>query len=360
MRFKEELGKDLEAEENRGKRVDKVTGGEVTVEQQVLEAMAVVGGYNMVSRLLVGLNVDGKNEWTTPVPEIGWVKVSGDAADGSGPNHLHALKIPGANNGGESAKDKKTIIFVNSLMTNYRMWLPLLSASTLTKTHDLILYDQRGHGASTIPSDKCTMDQLADDIISVLDHFGVHTAEAVVGVSQGGATTLNFAIRHPDRANKIVACDTQPSTPAANIKAWDERIELARTPGKGMKSLAEATVPRWFAPGSDLSTKDEADLMAQVERTEIEGFAAGAAALQSYDLIAAGLIPALAARPAGSVMLLAGELDGKLPEGLVKLGREVDEAGEGRVRVEVVKGGGHLPMVNKAVEFGRVLGEFLG
>lgn len=205
------------------------------------------------------------------------------------------------------------------------------------------------------------MDQLADDIISVLDHFGVDKAEAVIGVSQGGATALNFAIRHPARARKIVACDTQPSTPAANVKAWDERIELARTPGKGMKALAEATVPRWFADGSDLSKEDEADLMAQVEGTEVEGFAAGAAALQSYDLISAGLVDALAAREKGSVMLVAGELDGKLPEGLRKLGEEVDgKVGEGRVRVEVVQGGGHLPMINKVGEFARVLAEFLG
>lgn len=298
----------------------------------------------MVSRLLVGLNVDGKNDWPTPVPQIGWVEVSGQSTNGEN-NRLHALKVPSSNN------SEKTLVFVNSLLTNYRMWKKI--SGFFNKDYNLIFYDQRGHGASTTPSSKCTMEELADDISLILDHFGVQVADGVIGVSQGGASVLNFAIRHPGRSKKIVACDTQVKTPAANIKAWDDRISLARSGPEGYADLAKGTVARWFSAGADLDAEDREWLESGVVRTDVEGFAVGAAALQAYDLEAAGIVEALKARGEGEVLLVAGEMDGKLPEGLKVLGEQVG------ARVEVIRGGGHLPMVNKAEEFGKVLGEFL-
>lgn len=161
---------------------------------------------------------------------------------------------------------------------------------------------------------------------------------AVVGISQGGATTLSFAIRHPDKVEKIVACDTQIRSPEANRKAWDERIELART--QGMAALADATLPRWFPAGSQLVKGAQEHLVRpMVERTKFEGFVAGARALQGYDL-SAGLSGALEGK---SALLVAGEKDGKLPEGLKALADQLK--GDGMdVDFFQVPNAGHLPV----------------
>jgi hypothetical protein len=76
-----------------------------------LEATTTVGAYNMVSRLLVALDVDDKSQMKTPIPVVAKVQV------GSSPEEsLHAVYIPAAE------PTDKTVILVNSLMTNYKMW----------------------------------------------------------------------------------------------------------------------------------------------------------------------------------------------------------------------------------------------
>lgn len=47
-------------------------------------------------------------------------------------------------------------------------------------------------------------DRLVRCVTEVLDHFGLDRV-ALVGLSQGGAVTLSYAIDHPDRVTKIIA-----------------------------------------------------------------------------------------------------------------------------------------------------------
>lgn len=327
--------------------------GEGGAGQRMMEAAAVVGGYNLVSRVLLSMDVGDMADVPVPRPRAAYVPVDGGA-------RLYALYIPACPHEGPPATRPRTIIFVNSLMTSTRMWDAALAH--FTSDYDVIVFDQRGHGRSSVPSEPCTITQLADDVAAVLDAFDVAVAEAIVGVSQGGATALSFAVRHPTRARKVIACDTQPRTPPANVKAWDDRITLARTEG-GMAALAEATVPRWFAPGSTpLSPEQDAALRRGVEQTDVEGFARGAAALQRYDLVADGLVEALRARPSRTTLLVAGEYDGKIPEALQQLAGECNEEGqkEGVVRCEVIAGGGHLPMINACERWCEVVKDFLG
>lgn len=368
--FREALSSDLSSKADDAKVKDKVTGEEVTAEQQIVEAAAVVGGYNLVSRFLVALDVDDKAELSVPIPRVERVSISIPVTNSAENNNkenknneeaaLHAVYLPR-----QGDQTDKTLVFVNSLLTNYRMWR--YTWERLNRDYNLVFYDQRGHGESYAPTtesnkegegkEKCDMDLLADDLLAVLDHFKIEKAHAVIGISQGGATTLNFALRYPSRAGKIVAGDTQAKSPEANIKAWDERIQLARD--EGMGRLADVTIPRWFAEGSSFDKdRDYGWLKEGVEGTTVEGFAYSAAALQGYDLLAAGLVDALSKRSEGTTMLLAGEMDGKLPDGLKALGKEVEEAG-GSVRVEVVPRGGHLPCVNEPEAFLDVLCEFL-
>ncbi|KAJ9099915.1 hypothetical protein QFC21_003920 [Naganishia friedmannii] len=324
-----------ELEKNPGK-TGASDSGPVTVERQLLEATTTVGAYNMVSRLLVALDVDDKSEMVTPIPVVAKVQVGASPKES-----LHAVYVPAGEPTG------KTIILVNSLMTNYKMWRHVWDQ--LAKTYNVIMYDQRGHGGSFTPSTKCKLEDLADDVPKILEHFKVGKAHAVIGVSQGGATTLNVALKYPEVASKFISCDTQAKSPEANIKAWDDRIELARE--EGMGKLAAATIPRWFANDSLDQERDLKWLSEGVESTSIDGFASSAGALQGYDLLSQGLVDALASRSSNQVLLVAGEFDGALPKGLQALADEVNAKSANAVQVEIIPGGGHLPMVNRATEW---------
>ena len=69
---------------------------------------------------------------------------------------------------------------------------------------------------------------LVDDLEYLLDRVNVDKAHAVLGVSMGGVTAINFAIRYPQKLSKFIACDCNVAAGAANNKAWAERVELAK------------------------------------------------------------------------------------------------------------------------------------
>lgn len=322
-------------------------------EQQLLEATATVATYNMVSRLLVALDVGDMGATTVPYPEC--------------IEEEHMVEVdPDVKLYVRTAKRDDSapwLVFVNSLMTNWSMWDLVLPR--LSKSFNLIVYDQRGHGKvsfllaavgrfrkltilplqSSVPPQGCSIAQLAEDITKILKTLSIPTPiHAVVGVSQGGATTLGFARAHGELAKCFVACDTQAASPAANAKAWDDRIALARA--EGMGALADATVPRWFPPPSELRAggRKESWLWDMVANTSVDGFARGANALQGYDVLP-GLAEALKDK---RILLVAGERDGALPAGLAKLKETLESQGAPSVALEVIPGSGHLPMCDNA------------
>lgn len=179
----------------------------------------------------------------------------------------------------------------------------------------------------------------------------------MIGVSQGGATSLAFAQNHPSLFTKLIACDTQATSPAANAKAWDDRIALARKDGN-LNALADATVPRWFPQGAtsafNKGGRQESFIYDQVRGTSVEGFAAGAAALQGYDIYP-GLADKLKEK---KVLLVAGERDGALPGVLKTLSENLAKDGVD-AKFEQITGAGHLPMVDAAEEWLDVVEKFL-
>lgn len=107
-----------------------------------------------------------------------------------------------------------------------------------------------------------------------------------------------------------------------------------------MSALADATLPRWFPPGSQLVRGAQEHLVRpMIENTKLEGFVAGARALQGYDL-SGGISEALKGKKA---LLIAGEKDGKLPEGLSKLAEQLKADGRD-VSFYQVPNAGHLPV----------------
>ncbi|GAW04855.1 alpha beta-hydrolase [Lentinula edodes] len=283
------------------------------------------------------------------------------------------------------------------------------------KTFNVLLHDQRGHGKSSFPSNtkpdglQCTIPILASDIAYLISTLILPSSSsvrstidsepkvhAVIGVSQGGAAALAFTAMYPLLTKSVVSCDTGPRTPEGNKAAWTERIELVKANGggeDGMRKLAAITVPRWFPapsrcstemylPGQILSPPSSPEvssiygrrprseaLQAQIVTTSLDGFIVGASALQDYDLLAGtGMNRSLldVTSPADpKVLLIAGSLDGggKVSNGMGKLrdawNAKRIPAGGGSVKLEVIEGAGHLPMVDETEKWWDIVGKWL-
>jgi pimeloyl-ACP methyl ester carboxylesterase len=356
---------------------------EETVQELMVEATALVASYNMVSRFLVGLDVAGKSNDFVPWPVdreevcsalIYFVTIAIKQANLTHLQHfitipqsdaphvtpltLYAVKltIP-------SFDERPWVIFANSLLTNTSLWSSITPIFT-ARGYNIVLFDQRGHGKSSVPPGACTVPELGSDIAHVLDYFKIQTVEAVIGVSQGAASALSFSVQYPGRARKIIACDTQAKAPESNNQAWNDRIKLANSSDDGMERLAIVTAQRWFPAGSvysPVNTDFKADanhdnpILKMIATTPLQGFERGARALQTYNLLSDGLL-----RSKTNTLLVAGEKDGGgvISKALQQLTENWTKEG-GNVKFAEVKGAGHLPMVGTTEQWVNIVLQFL-
>ncbi|MCZ2111356.1 MAG: alpha/beta hydrolase [Dehalococcoidia bacterium] len=69
--------------------------------------------------------------------------------------------------------------------------------------HRVVMFDNRGAGASECPPPPWTVPAMAADAVGVLDALGIERAH-VLGVSMGGMIAQEMAIRWPDRIERLV------------------------------------------------------------------------------------------------------------------------------------------------------------
>jgi pimeloyl-ACP methyl ester carboxylesterase len=102
---------------------------------------------------------------------------------------------------GESAGDGPPIVLVHGLSATRRNVVQG-SRALLKRGYRLIAYDARGHGAST-PARSYEYADLVEDLEAVLAELRIDSA-ALVGSSMGAATTMAFALAHPERVPALV------------------------------------------------------------------------------------------------------------------------------------------------------------
>src|SRR5215210_5993426 len=74
----------------------------------------------------------------------------------------------------------------------------------LAETHTVYALELQGHGRTTDIDRPITYPNLADDVAAFMDSVGLEKAD-VFGYSMGAAAGLQFAIRHPEKVNKLVS-----------------------------------------------------------------------------------------------------------------------------------------------------------
>jgi class 3 adenylate cyclase/pimeloyl-ACP methyl ester carboxylesterase len=73
----------------------------------------------------------------------------------------------------------------------------------LSREHTLIRYDARGNGLSDWDVDTLTLDAWVTDLETVVDTAGVERFP-LLGMSQGGAISVAYAVRHPERVTHLI------------------------------------------------------------------------------------------------------------------------------------------------------------
>jgi pimeloyl-ACP methyl ester carboxylesterase len=138
------------------------------------------------------------------------------------------------------------LILTHGYSSTSAMWNGQIEA--LSKQHQLILWDMRGHGQSDYPADPAAYSEAATvaDIAALLDEAGAPQA-IVGGLSLGGYMSLAFYRAHPERVTALLIIDTGPGFKKDDAReAWNERARATadRFDREGLDVLKSASRER--------------------------------------------------------------------------------------------------------------------
>lgn len=179
----------------------------------------------------------------------------------------------------EGAPEAPVLVLSNSIGIGLEMWAPQVQA--LAPHLRVLRYDTRGHGASSSDQRATSIDDLSDDVAALLDHLDIPSAH-FCGLSLGGLTGQAFALRHPQRLQRLVLCNT--SARIGSREGWSKRIDQVRE--VGLARLAATVVPNiWLRPEWALAHPASCQVMVDlVGRSDLQGYIDCCQILRETDL----------------------------------------------------------------------------
>jgi pimeloyl-ACP methyl ester carboxylesterase len=120
-------------------------------------------------------------------------------------------------------------------------WLP-----ELAETRRVVAIEMQGHGHTADIDRDFTLENLAGDVVGVLDHLGIDEAD-IFGFSMGGLVSLETALRYPDRVGRVVAASVAYRPDGYYPELFEMGTVSRRVPTqedfKKMRAAHEAVAP---------------------------------------------------------------------------------------------------------------------
>lgn len=132
----------------------------------------------------------------------------------------------------------RPVVLVHGFTLDHRMWDDQLPA---LDEYRVIRPDMRGFGQSSWPEGNAYTHRA--DLLALLDHCGIGQAH-LVGLSMGGAISLDFAVGHPERVRSLTLIDADvPGFPPPPPPPPGTPPPVPAAPPEGVDPVA------WFMEG---------------------------------------------------------------------------------------------------------------
>lgn len=214
----------------------------------------------------------------------------------------------------------------------------------LSGRYRVIAPDLRGHGASDAPLGAYTIEQMADDVLSLLDALEISKCY-LLGHSLGGYITLSFAQRHSARLKGfgLIHSTGYPDSEEAKEKRLKSVSQIR---SEGITDFVDQLVPGLFAPDAAPQLLQRAKEIGY--RTPPQGAVGAALAMRERpdrrDVISASALP---------VLLIAGDQDAIVtPE-------RAFTADKPNVTKATISGAGHMSMFEAPERLAEIIKDFV-
>ena len=236
------------------------------------------------------------------------------------------------------------LVLSNSLGTTLELWNANVPA--LAEHFCVIRYDHRGHGHSPPPPGPYEVEDLALDVLELLDELEIERA-SFCGISLGGAIGLWLGANAADRLDRVVvACSAARFGDPAG---WLERARTVRA--QGLTAISETVLDRWFTPSLRRSDPELADRFRRMlEATPPEGYARCCEAIARWDF--RGRLERVRVR----TLVVAAEEDPATP---AAEGRAIADRVPG-AQLALIADAAHLANVERPAEFSTLALDHLG
>lgn len=246
----------------------------------------------------------------------------------------------------EGAKDAPPVVLHHPLATNLTSW-DELAAALLAAGYRVVRFDARGHGRSEATAGPYTFEQLAGDVVGLMDHLGIPRAR-YVGLSMGGFVGQYLGLLHPGRFQCLGLVSTSSSMTAGQ-EIWDTRIRTASE--GGMSTVVDGAMARWVAPA--LLAGGNPPLVARLREmilsTPARGYIGWCQAIRTLDITSR----------LGAIRLPTQVIVGALDPATPPAAAEVIHRGITGSELVVIPGVSHMLQVEDPAAFHRHLLPFL-
>ncbi len=243
----------------------------------------------------------------------------------------------------EGRGDLPLLVLAHSLGVDHGMWDAQTAA--LVRHFQVLRVDVRGHGGSDAPANEYSIEQLARDVLAVVDRTGGRPF-AFCGLSLGGMIGQWLGVHAAGRVTALVLANTSPRV--ADPKAFETRRRTVLE--QGMGGIADAVMERFFSPATRARGLPEVESVRHaILATNPTGYAGCCAAVRDMDHT--GVL----GRIRVPVLVIAGDHDQSTPWN-----------GHGDVLAQSIPGAravhlptAHLSNIERPSSFTRALLEFL-
>jgi 3-oxoadipate enol-lactonase len=247
----------------------------------------------------------------------------------------------------DDAGEGPPLVLLHGFPLDRSMWRFQIPA--FRQTHRVIAPDLRGLGESISDDEVTHTDDMARDVVELLDALNIPAA-VICGLSMGGYVAFSLYRQFPERVKALILADTRAQ--ADTEAARQTRLEQAKLVAKdGLAPLADGMVEKLLAP---VSLNKNLDLFEEIRwmivRTPDRGGAAAmkgmAARPDSMEMLGKILVPAL---------IIVGEDDAITP---VEAAEQMHNAIRGSQLVRIPDCG-HMSCMERPDEFNRAVSQFL-